>query len=209
MNQDSQSHRATPEQWKTVEIYAEDGSDEDNVTDSCLIELHSRIEALEAAQLEQAESHRFCTDALDLRVEALEAHDKEDASCWEMVRSGMHALRERVEALEAAPQDKLDRLIALERDDLTPDAAMTDYERVAANMASCPSIDRIPDFTGAAPAMTELRASSAEVRPAGGGWWRGWDAKLGCWLALITGPPKPVLPSERWRRGCGTNANRL
>jgi hypothetical protein len=35
-------------------------------------------------------------------MEALEAHDKEDASCWAMVRSGMHALRERVEALELA-----------------------------------------------------------------------------------------------------------
>jgi len=43
-------HRATPEQWKTVEIYAEDGSDEDNATDSCLLELRDRIEQLEAAQ---------------------------------------------------------------------------------------------------------------------------------------------------------------
>ena len=63
-------------------------------------------------------------------------------------------LRARVEALEAAPafrvletgeriqmnivQDKLDRLIALDRDDPTPDAA-----------------------------MTELRAASTEARPAG------------------------------------------
>jgi hypothetical protein len=51
----------------------------------------------------------------------------------------MHALRERIEALEAAQQDKLDRLIALDREDPTPD-----------------------------PAMTELRAASAEARPAGG-----------------------------------------
>jgi hypothetical protein len=35
--------------------------------------LRARIEALEAAQLEQAESHRFCTDAIVRRVEALEA----------------------------------------------------------------------------------------------------------------------------------------
>jgi hypothetical protein len=34
--------------------------------------LRFRVEALEAAQLEQAESHRFCTDAIVRRVEALE-----------------------------------------------------------------------------------------------------------------------------------------
>ena len=47
-------------------------------------------------------------------------------------------LRARVEALEAAQQDKLDRLIALDAADPTPD-----------------------------PAMTELRAGSAEAQPAG------------------------------------------
>jgi len=46
-------------------------------------------------------------------------------------------LRSRIEALEAAQQDKLDRLIALDAADPTPD-----------------------------PAMTELRAASAEVMPA-------------------------------------------
>ena len=48
-------------------------------------------------------------------------------------------LRARVEALEAAQQDKLDRLIALDREDPTPD-----------------------------PAMTEPHPASAEMRPAGG-----------------------------------------
>jgi hypothetical protein len=38
-----------------------------------ILELRARVEALEAAQLEQAESHRFCTDAIVRRVEALEA----------------------------------------------------------------------------------------------------------------------------------------
>ena len=128
-------HRATPEQWAETEKWAQG----DELDSSCILELRSRIESLEAAQLEQAESHRFCTDAIVRRVEALEAHDKEDASCWAMVRSGMHALRERVEALEAAPQDKLDRLIALDAADPTPD-----------------------------PAMPELRAASAEAQPAGG-----------------------------------------
>ena len=126
-------HRASPADWL---LHAASLDDADS---SCILELRARIEALEAAQLEQAESNRFCTDAIVRRVEALEARDKEDASCWAMVRSGMHALRERVEALEAAPQDKLDRLIALDRDDPSPDAA-----------------------------MTELRAASAEAQPAGG-----------------------------------------
>jgi hypothetical protein len=48
-------------------------------------------------------------------------------------------LRARVEALEAVQQDKLDRLIALDAADPTPD-----------------------------PAMAELRAASAKARPAGG-----------------------------------------
>jgi hypothetical protein len=47
-------------------------------------------------------------------------------------------LRARIEALEAAQQDKLDRLIALDAADPTPD-----------------------------PAMTELRAASAEAQPGG------------------------------------------
>ena len=81
----------------------------DGDTTSLIFKVTNRIEALEAAQLEQAESHRFCVDAI--------------------VR--------RVEALEATPQDKLDRLIALDREDPTPD-----------------------------PAMDELRAVSAEMRPA-------------------------------------------
>jgi hypothetical protein len=128
-------HRATPEQWAYMHERTEAGLE----MTSCILELRARIEALEADQLEQAESGRFCTDAIVRRVETLEAYDKEDANCWAMVRSGMHALRERIEALEAAQQDKLDRLIALDAADPTPD-----------------------------PAMAELRAASAEARPAGG-----------------------------------------
>jgi hypothetical protein len=68
---------------------------------------------------------------------------------WEYIRLRAEAgvllpnclleLRARIESLEAAPQDKLDRLIALDAADPTPD-----------------------------PAMTELRAASAEAQPAGG-----------------------------------------
>jgi hypothetical protein len=75
-------HRATPEQWAETEKWAQG----DELDSSCILELRSRIESLEAAQ-----------------------------------------------------QDKLDRLIALDAADPTPD-----------------------------PAMTELRAASAEAQPAGG-----------------------------------------
>jgi hypothetical protein len=82
-------HRATPEQWALVASEAADGS----ATHSCMLEINDtlralciarndlvvcsteqnqRIEALEATQLEQAESHRFCVDAIVRRVEALE-----------------------------------------------------------------------------------------------------------------------------------------
>jgi hypothetical protein len=71
MNQ-SQQHRATPEQWEVIGICKEEGKIP-WPTATCLLELRARIEALEAAQLEQAESHRFCTDAIVRRVEALEA----------------------------------------------------------------------------------------------------------------------------------------
>jgi hypothetical protein len=66
-------HRATPEQWTHVAICAEMKQQVPWATAACLLELRARIEALEAAQLEQAESNRFCTDAIVRRVEALEA----------------------------------------------------------------------------------------------------------------------------------------
>jgi hypothetical protein len=98
-------HRATPEQI-SMRVYPGDLATDPRKVAVVINALSARIEALEADQLEQAESHRFCTDAI--------------------VR--------RVEALELAQQDKLDRLIALDAADPTPD-----------------------------PAMPELRAASAEV----------------------------------------------
>jgi hypothetical protein len=64
---------------------------------------------------------------------------EEGARLWSGAFDCILELRARIEALEAAQQDKLDRLIALDAADPTPD-----------------------------PAMAELRAASAEVRPAGG-----------------------------------------
>jgi hypothetical protein len=41
----TKQHRLTPEQWESIELYAED-----NDHDACLLELRARVEALEAAQ---------------------------------------------------------------------------------------------------------------------------------------------------------------
>ena len=41
----SKTHRLTPEQWESIERYADD-----NAYDACFLELRARIEALEAAQ---------------------------------------------------------------------------------------------------------------------------------------------------------------
>jgi hypothetical protein len=79
-------------------------------------ELRARVEALEAAQLEQAESNRFCIDAIVRRVEALEAQQS-----------------------------------------LAP--------RLDMAVKTTPLPPHINQFTS--PAMTELRAASAEARPAG------------------------------------------
>jgi hypothetical protein len=48
MNQDFQSHRASPELWAAAEKFGQNSMDMLN----CLLELRSRIEALEAAQRE-------------------------------------------------------------------------------------------------------------------------------------------------------------
>jgi len=68
-------HRATPELWAAAEKFSQNSMDMLN----CMLELRARVEALEADQLEQAESNRFCVDAIVRRVEALEAEYEETA----------------------------------------------------------------------------------------------------------------------------------
>jgi len=69
-------HQATPDEWAQQEDWANRRVFSDS---SCIIELRARVAALEAC-------------------------DKEDANCWSAVRASMHALRDRVEALEATQQ---------------------------------------------------------------------------------------------------------
>jgi hypothetical protein len=166
-------HRATPEQVSMC-VYPGDLATDPRKVTVVINALSDRIEALEAAQLEQAESHRFCTDAIVQRVEALEAaqHAHADLShlsdaereqvaqelakpaawrplevettcgsgdaqriaqellkpCAMVVRGsfehGGKQFSYEAEAMEAERpphQDKLDRLIALDREDPTPD----------------------------------------------------------------------------------------
>jgi hypothetical protein len=87
----TKQHKATPEQWETIERYA-DTSD----PYSCILELRDRIEALEAAQ--------------------------------------------------QPPQDKLDRLIALDRDDPTNSLV----ERIATDAELCQVYNDAPDHCGPA-----------------------------------------------------------
>ena len=49
----SKTHRLTPEQWESIERYADD-----NAYDACFLELRARIEGLEAAQ----QLHTFTAD---------------------------------------------------------------------------------------------------------------------------------------------------
>jgi len=69
-------HRANPELWAAAEKFSQNSMDMLNCSPQ-MLELRARIEALEA-------------------------RDHENANCWDMARSGMGALRERIEALEAA-----------------------------------------------------------------------------------------------------------
>jgi hypothetical protein len=66
-------HRATPEQWEDQERWAF----EEDAYSFCILELRDRIATLET-------------------------QNNEDANCWAMVRSSMHAFRERLEVLEAS-----------------------------------------------------------------------------------------------------------
>jgi hypothetical protein len=66
MNQESQSHRATPEQWEHVQISAGMKQQIPWATADCILELRSRIEALEAQQRREDKLDRLITlDAAD------------------------------------------------------------------------------------------------------------------------------------------------
>jgi hypothetical protein len=128
-------HRATPEQWEYQEKWGQ-RSFEPDIDSSCLLELRARVKALEAAQLEQAESHRFCTDAIVRRVEALEAFDHRPllAAVRAQSRAVAH-FGNRLDALEAASAEVRPAGGLVERVEESIITGMVDGDRHAARAA--------------------------------------------------------------------------
>jgi hypothetical protein len=132
-----------------------------------ILELRARVEALEAAQLEQAESHRFCTDAIVGRVEALEAAQHAHADLSRL----SDAEREQMAQELASPA----AWRPLETETTYGSEAAAD----AAQILRAPMVVegtfehggetyRFKTKPERESAMTELRAASAEAQPAGG-----------------------------------------
>jgi hypothetical protein len=67
-------YKATPEQWAQCEEFL--SNPVVGATDACILELRTRVQSLEDDSRKQAESTRFCVDALVKRIEALEANSK-------------------------------------------------------------------------------------------------------------------------------------
>jgi hypothetical protein len=82
-------YRATPEQWETIAEYAKDL----NSGPACLLELRARVEELTLALKKEAACNTDCIFNLSQRLNKLETTQKPH-------------------------QDKLDRLIALDKEDL-------------------------------------------------------------------------------------------
>ena len=56
----TEQHKATPEQWESIERYAED-----NVYDACFLELRARVEILEATQHAHIDTLRLSDEERD------------------------------------------------------------------------------------------------------------------------------------------------
>ena len=98
-------------------------------------------------------------------------------------------LRARVEALEAAQQDKLDRLIALDRDDPTPDPAMTELRARAESLEAAQRYQ----FRSATEKVPTTRLYSYSVGPA-----KPLD-ELGQGHTLVSPEPASAEAQPAWR----------
>jgi head-tail adaptor len=157
-------HRATPEQWEHVQICAGMKQQIPWATADCILELRARIESLEAAQLEQAESNRFCTDAIVRRVEALEATQHAHADVSRL----SDAEREQVaqELAKPAAWRPLEVEITYGSDCTTTAQQILRAPRmVEGTFEHGGETYRFKAKPERDSAMAELRAASAEVRP--------------------------------------------
>jgi hypothetical protein len=134
----TKQHKATPEQW----LYAETCAPEDFAGFACIIELRARIEALEATQQPLVVNYAPAKpEQWEQRAVLIERLSR--------LEEGYDELLVRIEALEARQQpqqDKLDRLIALDRDD----PANLLVERIATDADLCKVYNDAPDHCGPA-----------------------------------------------------------
>ena len=134
----SEQHEATPEQWAIIRQIAQPrevasgilAGDTTMTLAAGLMDLFARVEALEADQLEQAESSRFCIDAIVRRVEAL------GGGC--MV-ARVTPTAEALKAVQQRPprQDKLGQRIAL--------GAVTEVAPIVAPSFDSSLVERNPE----------------------------------------------------------------
>jgi hypothetical protein len=166
-------HRATPEQWAKCEEDARLWSGAFN----CILELRARIEALEAAQLEQAESHRFCTDGITLAKLAtgtLTSAERAELGVVTRVQLEAAMLRSTSDARQAA----MDELRAWRPLDIETtygsEAAADAVQLLRSPMVVQGTFEhggetyRFKAKPERESAMTELRAASPEAQPVGG-----------------------------------------
>jgi hypothetical protein len=112
----------------------------------------------------------------------------------------MHALRERIEALEAAQQDKLDRLIALDAADPTPDPAMAELRAASAGAQPEPQEEagEVADW---------LHDHALSCRELGRNDWAAQSTRAATLLQQLSAIEN--LKTTNWKARCAELADRL
>jgi len=169
-------HRATPEQISMC-VYPGDLATDPRKVAVVINALSDRIEALEAAQLEQADSNRFCTDAIVRRVEALEATQHAHADVSHLNDADREQVAQELAKPAAWRPLEPDSVQAIPPSPTASDQDLIRAWHSVPGEGFTPALRAVYDLgrqhgsdakQGAAPAtaMAELRAASAEARPA-------------------------------------------
>jgi hypothetical protein len=144
-------HRATPEQWKNVEICAERKEHIPWDTADCILELRARVEALEAAQ----------QDKLD-RLIALDDDDPDSDDVIVDEGEQFHAVTAKTSGWR--PLD-IETTYGTEAATATAQQILRAPRMVEGTFEHCGETYRFKAKPERVDAMAELRAASAEVRP--------------------------------------------